>query len=233
MNSKKGKISKEQIRPLLTRLSKLYTPIVSDIMDEMNILDHVIDPSIRPLYPNRKIVGKAITGKVIKYDTYERKDFRDWAKVMVEMLSVAEPGDIFVIDSGGAKNIATWGEIMSRAAVNRGSVGAITDGAIRDTPRIFGIKPLFQVYYRAITPLDAKGRIQFIQYNSQITCGGVNVEPGDFILGDNDGVVFLPNSQARRIISKCEERYKIEQRVGVAVKNKANLLEAVDKYGIF
>jgi len=140
---------------------------------------------------------------------------------------------VYIVHSEGSNAIATWGEIMSKAARSNGSRGAITDGAVRDTPRILNLRPRFQIFARNITPLDAKGRLEYVKYNIPITCGGVKVNPEDLILADHDGVVVLPRENAEKIIRNCEKRYSIENKVGNMVKRKVSVFDAVEKYGIF
>jgi 4-hydroxy-4-methyl-2-oxoglutarate aldolase len=202
-------------------------------MDEMDLRGYVLDLHIHPTFPALKIAGEAVTALAVKYDQYTRKDFIDWAKVMLEFLNSGGPLKVYMIHSEGSNEIATWGEIMSKTARSRGSPGAITDGALRDTPRILKLRPKFQVFARNITPLDAKGRLEYIEYNVPITCGGVKVSPGDLVLADHDGIVVLPKQQAEEIIPRCEKRLSIERKVGKMVSGKANVFEAVEKYGIF
>jgi 4-hydroxy-4-methyl-2-oxoglutarate aldolase len=218
---------------LVSRLRKLYTTLVSDIMDEMDLQGYVVDLSIRPLFPYAKIAGEVVTAQAVKYDQYTKKEFIDWARVMLEFLTVGGPLKVYMIHSEGSNSIATWGEIMSKTALKMGSRGAITDGALRDTPRILKLRPKFQVFARNITPLDAKGRLEYVEYNVPITCGGVNANPGDLVLADHDGVVVLPRKRAEEIIRNCERRYSIETKVGNMVKGKASVFDAVEKYGIF
>src|SRR5271166_3289835 len=202
---------------LVDRLERLYTTLVSDIMDEMGLQGYVLDLSIRPLHPSVKIAGEAVTALAVKYERYTKKEFIEWARVMLEFLEIGGPHTIYMIHSEGSSSIATWGEIMSKTARSRGAQGAITDGAMRDTPRILDIKPPFQVFARNVTPLDAKGRLEYVKRSLEISCGGVKVSPGDLVLGDNDGVVVLPRKHAPEIISRCEKRYSIENKVGSMV----------------
>lgn len=217
----------------ISRLQRLYTTLVSDIMDEMDLKGYVLDSSIRPLFPSMKIAGEAVTALAEIYEQYAKKEFIDWARVMLEFLNSGGPLKIYVVHSEGSNSIATWGEIMSKTARRRGSRGVVTDGAVRDTPRIMKLRPRFQVLARNITPLDAKGRLEYVKYNIPITCGGVKVSPSDFILADHDGVVVLPRKDADEIITNCEKRYSIETKVGNMVRRKADVFEAVEKYGIF
>ncbi len=218
---------------LVTKLQRLYTTLVSDIMDEMDLQGFVLDLNIRPLVPSIKIAGEAVTARAVKYEEYTKKEFIDWARIMLEFLTAGGPLKIYMVHSEGSGSIATWGEIMSKTARSKGSRGAITDGAVRDTPRILNLRPRFQVFARNITPLDAKGRLEYMEYNVPISCGGVKVNPGVLVLADHDGVVVLPRKNATEIISNCEKRYSIERKVGSLVKGKASVFDAVEKYGIF
>ncbi len=167
----------------VSRLRRLYTTLVSDIMDEMDLQGQVLDLSLKPLFPSMKITGEAVTALAVKYKQHTKKEFIDWARVMLEFLNTGGPLKVHMVHSEGSNSIATWGEIMSKTSRSKGSRGVITDGAVRDTPRILNLRPRFQVFARNITPLDAKGRLEYIQYNIPITCGGVNVNPGDISSG--------------------------------------------------
>jgi len=202
-------------------------------MDEMDLQGHVMDPSIRPLFPAMKIAGEAVTALAVKYEQFTKKEFIDWARVMLEFLNTGGSFKVYIVHSEGSNSIATWGEIMSKTARSKGSRGAITDGAVRDTPRILNLHPRFQIFARNITPLDAKGRLEYIEYNIPITCGGVEVTPGDLVLADHDGIVVLPREKVGKIITNCEKRYAIETKVGNMVKRKMSVFDAVDKYKIF
>jgi 4-hydroxy-4-methyl-2-oxoglutarate aldolase len=202
-------------------------------MDEMGLQGYVLDLDIRPLFPSVKLAGEAVTALAVKYDKYTKKEFLDWARVMLKFLNAGGPLKVYMVHSEGSSEIATWGEIMSKTGRSKGSGGAITDGAVRDTPRILKLRPAFQVFARNITPLDAKGRLEYVEYNLPITCGGVKVNSGDLVLGDQDGVVVLPRQDAEAIISACETRFSIERKVGTMVSGKSDVFEAVEKYGVF
>jgi len=180
-----------------------------------------------------KLAGEAVTALAVRYEQHTKKEFIDWARIMLEFLTARGPLKVYIVHSEGSNAIATWGEIMSKTARSNGSRGAITDGAVRDTPRILNLRPRFQIFARNITPLDAKGRLEYVKYNIPITCGGVKVNPEDLILADHDGVVVLPRENAEKIIRNCEKRYSIENKVGNMVKRKVSVFDAVEKYGIF
>jgi regulator of RNase E activity RraA len=191
---------------LIHQLQELYTPAVSDALDALGMRSQVLSPDIRPLKPSFRFVGRALTGRAERYPEYTAKPLAAWARMFVKMLDAAVPGDVFVVSAQHVPNIATWGELMSTAARARGAVGAVTDGAVRDTPKILAMRPPFPVFGRNYTPCDAKGRLEFTDFNQPITCAGVGVRPGDLVFGDLDGVVVIPGDEAERVVAMARER---------------------------
>jgi regulator of RNase E activity RraA len=214
------------------RVGNLYTAIISDVLDEMGIYDRVLPPIIRPLYPDVKIVGEAVTAFVRKYDKVTRKDFIEWSRVMLDFLMSGGPNKVYVISSS-APDVATWGEMMTRTAIVRGAVGAITDGALRDVPRILPLGKRFQIYYASITPLDAKPRLEYVAYNIPISIHGVTIKPGDIVFGDYDGVVVIPREVATEVINRALERLKSETALGEEIMKGEDVRQLIRKYGEF
>jgi len=214
------------------RLNELYSAIISDILDEMGIYNRVLPPSIRPLYPDMKIIGEAVTALVRKYDRITKKDFIEWSRVMLDFLMSGGPHKVYVVSSN-APDVATWGEIMTRTAIGRGAVGAITDGGLRDVPRILALGKRFQIYYASITPLDAKPRLEYVAYNIPINIHGVPINPGDIAFGDYDGVVIIPRKVAPEVFTRAFERLRNEIALGKEVMEGRDIRELVKKYGIF
>jgi 3-hexulose-6-phosphate synthase/6-phospho-3-hexuloisomerase len=132
---------------------------------------------IRPLFPGIRMIGQAVTVR-----TYPG----DWAKP-VQAIDVAQPGEIIVIDAGGA-GPALWGELATHSAVQRNLGGVVIDGALRDSPEIMAMK--FPAFSRLVMPNagEPKG---FGEIGVPITVGNKRVEPGDWLLGDDDGLFAL------------------------------------------
>jgi len=218
---------------LRRRIMKLYTPAVSDTLDEMGYINSVLDNSIKPLKRGYRIAGPVITAHTTVLESYTSIKIEEWLQVVLPMLEAAKEGSIYVVETGGNKDIASWGELMSNSARAKGAVGIITDGAVRDTPKILEIKPPFQVFSASKTPKDAKGRLVFTSYNEPIKCGGVEVNPGDFAFADDDGVVIIPKEIIEEVVSKAERRVKNESAFRVAVKNGMSVTKAFQKYRVF
>jgi len=214
------------------RVSSLYTAVISDVLDEMGIYGRVLPPTIRPLYPDVKIVGEAVTALVRRYGEVTRRDFIEWSRVMLDFLMSGGPNKVYVVSSN-APDIATWGEVMTRIAITRGAVGAVTDGGLRDVPRILTLGRRFQIYYASITPLDAKPRLEYVAYNIPVSIHGVTVKPGDVVFGDYDGVVVIPREVATEVINRALEKLRNETALGEEVMKGGDIRQLIRKYGEF
>jgi len=190
---------------------QVSTPNISDAMHRKGVLQ-----GIRPLFKGIKLVGKAVT-----VQTYEG----DWAKP-VEATDVAGPGDVIVV-YGGSKEVALWGELASWSCKQKGIAGIVIDGGVRDVEEIRRIK--FPVFARYVAPNagEPKG---FGELNAEIKCGGEYVRPGDWIIGDDNGVVVVPKERAYEIARRAKEVWKNEERIREEIKRGKTLSQVLDLY---
>jgi len=198
--------SEAEIRTILEQVSAAN---LSDALHRGGTLE-----GIRPLFKGIRMVGRAVTVR-----TYPG----DWAKP-VEAIEVAEEGDVIVIDAGGV-GPALWGELATHSAVQRGVAGVVIDGAIRDT---FDIVQLgFPAFARLIMPNagEPKG---FGEIGVPITVGNRRVENGDWILGDDDGVVVLPKSIATEYANRGMDVLEKENRIREEIKEGSTLGEVTE-----
>ncbi len=210
----KGEGRKEQ-EALDTRIFKLFmqvsTPNISDAMHRKGVMR-----GIKPLFDDIKLVGKAVV-----VQTFEG----DWAKP-VEATDVAKEGDVIVVYAG-SKQVAIWGELASWSCKQRGIAGIVIDGAVRDVAEIRRLR--FPVFAKYVVPNagEPKG---FGELNAAITCGGQEVEPGDWIIGDDNGVVVVPKARAYEIARRAKEVWKNEERVREEIKRGKTLSQVLDLY---
>jgi 4-hydroxy-4-methyl-2-oxoglutarate aldolase len=117
-------------------------------------------------------------------------------------VDAAGPGKVIVI-SHGRTDVAGWGGILSMGAARNAVEGVVIDGACRDVDesRTFGLT----VYAKAAVPVTARGRIQELDWNVPVAFGSVKVTPGDLVLADASGVVFVPLVRAEEIIALAEQ----------------------------
>ena len=146
----------------------------------------------------RKFAGPALTVRVRPGDNL----------FLHKAIDLAKPGDVIVVDAGGALNTAILGALMSNYAKTRGVQALVVDGAIRDVEELAALD--LAVVARGATPngpfKTGPGEIGY-----SIACGGLSVAPGDLLIGDQDGVLVVPREEAASILALAEEKFKLEQ----------------------
>jgi len=146
------------------------------------------------------------------------------------MLGSVGPGDV-IVSQPNDHTVAHFGELSAETAKSRGGHGAIIDGGIRDIEYI--LKLGFPVFARYQTPQDIVGRWRLLDYNVPVTIGEVRIHAGDFVVGDRDGVVVIPQAIAEEAISKAEEVVRTENVVRKAILEGTHPVEAYEKFGRF
>jgi 3-hexulose-6-phosphate synthase/6-phospho-3-hexuloisomerase len=185
------RVTEENLREILMQISAAN---LSDAMHRRGVLQ-----GLRPIAPGLKVVGRALT---------VRSAPGDYAKP-VEAIDHARPGDVIVVDTGGV-GPAVWGEMATRSAMNRGVAGVVVDGALRDSGDIRELK--FPAFSRLVCPNAGEPR-GLGEIGVTITIAGEIVEPGDWILGDDDGVVRIPRDQAAEWANRGMEWHEREDRI--------------------
>ena len=217
------------------RLAPFYVPLIADILDEIGITKNVLRHEIEPIYAEAKVAGVAYPARMRKLPKFPEYSpvGEDWADLLVEMLESVGEGQVFVVETGDCVEAATWGELMSNAVKTRGALGAISDGAVRDVPKILEIQPPFPVWGRGFNPTDSKGRIGVTEFGDiTVKCGGVTVRPGDIVFGDLDGVVVIPQEKAEEVVSEAEERFEKEKGFRQEVRDGVPVSKALAKYKV-
>ncbi len=184
------KVSFERIdAQLMAQFAAFDTPDVSDLLNRMSSAV----PAIRCLTsPEHKLVGPACTVKVHPADNL----------MVHKSLDIAHPGDVIVIDAGGTGVNATLGNLVCAKAQHLGIAGFVIDGYVRDLPKILPLD--FPVFARGATT-TGPGHSGPGEINYPISCGGVVVNPGDVVVADAAGVVFVPREYAEEMLERLAE----------------------------
>jgi len=181
----------ERVDPeIVAALGRFETPDISDLMNRLYTMVSEIRPMTGPTLP---ILGTAITVKTYPGDNL----------MVHKALDVAKPGDVIVVDTGGARRPAVLGDLVSAKARHRGIAGFVVDGLIRDLPGILELKDL-PIYARGVTPVGPLHRGPG-EINYPVAVGGIVVQPGDVIVGDLNGVVVVPKDAAADILGRLQE----------------------------
>jgi len=192
-------------------LAKPSVPNISDGFHHMPVL-----ASLKPVVAGVHMVGRALTVRAYP---------GDWAKP-VEAIDEAQEGDVIVIDAGGVPP-ALWGELATHSAIQRKLAGVVIHGAIRDTPEIRRLG--FPSFARHVTGRagEPKG---FGEIGVPIEIEGVRVETGDWIVGDDDGVIVVPQRHAVEIANRAMDRLEFENRLRKEIQAGSTLGKVADLY---
>ena len=212
------------------RLGRLYTGAIADILDQIGpeYRDQALPFDIRPLDTAMKVAGPVYTvrGRARHYD-----DGNDPRYKQMDMLDAIIPGSVLIIDPGDDAVASHWGELMSNTARGKGATGAVINGGVRDSQQILDIG--FPVFRRYHSPLTAVYRYDITDYNVPIRIGGVAVAPGDFVLGDIDGVMVIPAAVIDAVIEEAESVREREDIVRGSLQDGGNIRELFEKYRVF
>lgn len=207
----------------------LYTPVLSDVLDELGHPNQAMRPFIRPLDEDLVLVGRARTG--LYMEVFEVREGENPYAVEIALVDDLKPGDVAVFGCGGPTDrIAPWGELLSTASRARGAAGCVTDGLVRDVRHIRKMK--FPVFHGGIGPLDSKGRGMMMKMDVPVRCGGVIVNSGDIVFGDVDGVVVIPLMIAGEVIAKARAKMSAENKTREELENGMLLAQIYDKYKV-
>src|SRR5258708_5680118 len=159
----------------------LSSAVLADVLDALGHRNAALPPEVRPLRPEWKIFGRALTLATVPVAAEPEKPYA----VELECIDALRPGDVLVATTNGDRSSALWGELLSTASRAHGAVGAVIDGLTRDADRIVSMS--WPVFAAGFSPLDSKGRLDGIHYGQPSRIGECTVHPGDWVLGDIDG----------------------------------------------
>lgn len=203
---------------LIERFRPIPVANVSDVMSRMT----AGGARLRPMHDGTPLAGTALTVKTRPGDNL----------MIHQAIDMASAGDVIVVDAGGDLTNSLMGEMMMNYAASRGIAGFVLDGAIRDAAVIrAGSLPIYAAGVTHRGPYkDGPGEI-----NCAISVDGMVIEPGDIILGDDDGVLCIPLAQAEAILAAAEEKCAAEERTRLAIAegrlNRDWVMAALRKQG--
>jgi 4-hydroxy-4-methyl-2-oxoglutarate aldolase len=204
---------------LAARLKRLDTCGVSDALDRLGLEGAVL--GLQPMWPCPRIAGKVITVRLRRAEPGEHSA-RHLGTAAIE---AGGPEQVIVIEHHAREDTAGWGGILSLAAHLKGVEGVIVDGTCRDVDdsRDAG----FPVYARAATPMTARGRIVEDSMGEPIRVGDLSVSPGDYVIADWSGAVFIAGARAEEVITTAESLAAREAAMAEAVRSGKSVVEVM------
>ncbi|HZQ62675.1 MAG TPA: RraA family protein [Casimicrobiaceae bacterium] len=207
---------------------RLYTAVLSDVLDDLGFRNQAMTPRIRPLDDALVLAGRARTGLFREVDGVVPGE--NPYELEMRIIDDLKAGEVIVFGCSGSERIAPWGELLTTAARVRGAVGAVTDGFVRDVRHIRSLD--FPVFHGGIAPLDSKGRGKVVAIDEPITCAGVRVAPGDIVFGDVDGIVVIPRDVEDEVLVRAFEKVGRENVTREELLRGATLAEVYKRHGV-
>lgn len=222
----------QELKALAT--GELFTALVGDVLDKLGYLHQFLPPDLKPLDPKMVIFGKAMP--VIEADVYQEQSAQSRNSflnkpfgIMFEALDSLKEDEVYIC-TGASLRYALWGGLMSTRAMKLKAAGAVVHGYSRDTHEVLRLGfPLFSVGAYA---QDQGPRGKVIDYRVPIELGGVNINPGDIVFGDRDGVVIVPQELEETVFTGAIEKARAEKRVLKALEAGMSSVDAFDRFGI-
>ena len=208
---------------LAARAAKLATSTLANALDDAG-LHHNVIAAIKAVSPGMRFAGPAVTVREVAGDfgAYGSADFKVGA-----ILDAAGPGDVIVVDLGGAA-CSTWGGMASLAATVKGVAGLLVDGGVRDLEEMIAFD--FPVFARHLVPTTGRGRLKVEAIGEPVEVDGVAVAPGDIIVADGTGAVCLPRDVAGEIITHAEALQRDDEAAVAEIQRGLGFSEAMKKF---
>ncbi len=200
--------------------------VISDALDRMGRRHQVLDLEIRPLWPEARLAGVAVP-VVIVADTSEPELPYDGELTALDGL---RPGDVPLLIVEDGVRCASWGELFSCAALGRGAAGVVIDGYARDAAEIKALS--FPTFARGLSPLDTFARAIVTGIDVEARIGGVDVRPGDLVVGDVDGIVVVPQEMVADVAEAVATKHRLEGNAREDLLAGMSIREVWVKYGV-
>lgn len=204
----------------------LYSAVVSDALDGLGYKHQSPRLSLKPYTGSGMLVGRCKTTLWVDMFHVDPRPY----ELELQAVDECRPDDVLIAAAGGSVRSGIWGELLTTAAKNRGCVGAIVDGAIRDVSKI---RPMnFPVYAQATCVYDSLNRQRVVDLDVTVEIDGVAFNPGDLVFADEDGVVVVPQAVEKEAIHRAWEKVHAENVVRDSIRGGLKATEAFAKYGV-
>jgi len=201
------------------RLKRVDCCAVSDALDKLGLKGAVT--GIAQLSTSRRIAGRILTVKLGVGEPPPGKP----RHVSTTAIEAAQPGDIIVVEQHSGVNAASWGGILTLGAKLRGVAGTIADGPVRDIDESRLLD--FPVFGTSVTTFTARGRIVELETGGPITIKGIPVKPGDYVIADGSGVVFIAVENIERVLATADEIFAREGAMAQALREGKPITEVM------
>ena len=223
MTAPHDRFSTERLAELATRIG---SSLVSDALDAVGLRHRSLAPGYAPLVVDQVLIGYAFPTRLEPADVIPDVPYVG----LLAALDAIGPGEVWVGATGGFRDAALWGELLSTACIASGAVGALVDGYVRDRHVIRSLD--FPVLCRGADPRDINGRGEVVAHNVTVEVDGVTVSPGALVVGDDDGVVIVPEALIDEVVGAAVAKTSDESLFRQAVREGMPPGEAFKRFGV-
>jgi regulator of RNase E activity RraA len=216
----------EPVDATVAQLRKIPAATLADAVDEVVGKRGFMSYTMRPVIKTQRMVGRA---KTVVYGPIS-EDVKEKSRgplYGVQIIDESGAGDVMVAVTNDP-NITALGGLMAMTAHVRGMEGVVVDGAVRDVEQIEQLG--LAVFASSISPATLVGRGTSLARDVPVVCGGVTVYPGDYIVGDRDGVVCIPASQIQAVLRRALEMEETEAKMIPLIREVKSLQKAIEQY---
>lgn len=210
---------KRQAPEIVKKFEPFSTPTISDALDKFGIAGGC--KGITPIISGVKMVGTAYTVRYIPIGAVKG--------TVGDYIEDVLPGDVIVLDNNGRTDCTVWGDILTVTAKMKGISGTVIDGVCRDIPTILEEK--YPVFSRGKFMMTGKDRVMVEATQVVVSIGKVQVRPGDILVGDDSGVVVVPQEMAEEVLEAATAIKEAENLIIEAVRGGLSLTAARAKFG--
>jgi len=213
---------------------ELFTCVVGDVMDKIDLQHQFLPPQIQPIRRDMVVIGRAMP--VLSVDVFAERTsgsanplMNKSFGLMLEALDDLRRNEVYV-NTGSSPRNALWGELMSTRARKLGSRGAVLNGYVRDTKTILEMG--FPTFGFGSYGQDSAPRYKVVDFRVPVEIGSVRIRPGDILFGDSDGVLVVPADTEAEVFTRALEKARGEKLVRKAIEEGSSAVEAFAKYGV-
>ena len=204
----------------------LYSAVVSDALDGLGFKHQSPRLQFTPYTSNELLVGRCKTTLWVDMAHVDPRPY----DLELKAVDACQSDEVLIAAAGGSVRSGIWGELLTTAAKNRGCVGAVVDGAVRDVAKIRLMN--FPVYARATSVYDSLNRQRVVDVDVPVEIDGVTFSPGCLVFADEDGVVVVPREVEVEAIRRAWEKVHAENVVRDSIRNGMRATDAFAKYGV-
>lgn len=195
----------------MATLARMDTTTVSDALDKLGINGQCL--GIVPMDPKFRLAGPAYTIRYVPCGIH--------GGTVGDYIDDLEEGTVVALDNQGRMDATVWGDILTTVGSRKGLGGTVIDGVCRDTPR--SIELGYPIFARSTYMRTGKDRVAVDAVQVSISIGGVRVNPGDFLIGDRDGVIAIPKERIEQLADVASRIEEAEDRIREAVERGERL----------